>query len=218
MDTIELTADRRELTGKKVRRLRRQGLIPANLFGPKIESVPLQIEAASLHQALVQGGHNAIITVTINGEKNPVTSVVRGLQSDPITDELLHVDLFEIDVTQVITADIPVILIGESPAAKGQGAVISHSLNSIQVQGRPMDLPRAIEVDISGLAEIDQEIRLRDLTISDNISLLTDKDQLVVKAARARVVVEEVIQEGVEAIEGEVPEEEPAPGDEESPN
>ena len=203
MDTIELTVDKRELTGKKVRRLRRQGLIPANLFGPKIESVPLQIDAASLHRVLAQGGRNAVITVTINGEKKSVTSVVRGLQSDPTTDELLHVDLFEVDATQVITAEIPVTLIGESPATKGQGTVISHSLNSVQVEGRPIDLPRVIEVDISGLTEIDEEIRVRDLAIPGNTSLLTDRDQLVVKVARARVAVEEVVEEEVEEAEGE---------------
>ncbi|MFQ5874809.1 MAG: 50S ribosomal protein L25 [Dehalococcoidia bacterium] len=212
-DTIELSADRREILGKRVRFLRRQGLIPANVYGRARESVPLQIQAKDLQRALAKGGRTTVIGVSINGEKSLRTAVIRGLQRDPRTDELLHVDFLEVDVTQSITADIPIVLVGESPVSKSQSAMISQSLVSLQIEGLPTDLPRSIDVDISGLVEIDQEVRVRDLSVPTSISVLADPDQLVVKVARGRIVVEEEVaaeaeeeEAEVEGVEGEAPE------------
>lgn len=213
MATIELAADKREVLGKKVRFLRREGLIPANLYGKAKESVALQMQMKDFQQALAIGGRNAVMEVKVNGEKNARTAVVRGLQRDPRTDQLLHVDFYEVDVTQTITAEIPIKLTGESPAARGSDAMISQSLTTIEVAGLPTDLPRSIEVDLSILLEIDQEVRVKDLSVSPNISVLTGEDRLVVKVARGRIAVEEevVVEEEELEVEGEAAAEEGAP-------
>ena len=202
MDTIDLVADKREVLGKKVRFLRRQGLIPANLYGRAKESLALQMQIKDFQQALVIGGRNAVMEVKVNGEKTARTAVVRGLQLDPRTDQLLHVDLYEVDVTQSITAEIPIELVGESPAARGTDAMISQSLVFIAVEGLPTDLPRSIQVDVSALLEIDQEVRVRDLSVSSDISVLTDEDRLVLKVSRGRIAVEEEIVAEEEELEG----------------
>ena len=211
MDNIELSADPRQTLGKKVRFLRRQGLIPANLYGPAIESVPLQIEGKHILQALIKGGRNAVVAVNVNGEKSPRTTLIRGIQRDPRTDEILHIDLLQVDVTKTITALVPIILVGESPLTKGQMVVISQSLGSIEVEGLPTELPQALEVDISILTEIDQVIRVRDLPITPNITVLTDSGQLVVKAARGRIALE-LEEEAAEKAEAETEREAEAEG------
>ncbi|MEE9198858.1 MAG: 50S ribosomal protein L25 [Dehalococcoidia bacterium] len=190
METIKLSADVRQTLGKKVRFLRRQGLIPANLYGPTTESIPLQIDFRHLQQALLRGGRNAVLTVSVNGERGSRTAVLRGIQRDPRTDELLHVDLYQVDVTQAITAEIPIVIVGESSLVKVRAAVLTQSLGAIEVEGLPTELPRTVEVDVTDLMEIDQEIRVRDLGALGNVTVLTDPDQLVVKLSRSRVEVE----------------------------
>ena len=222
MATIELAADIRQERGKKTRFLRRRGLTPANLYGPKIESIALQIQTSHLQQALVQGGRNAMLTIKVAGEKDSRAAIIRALQVHPVTDELVHVDFLQVDVTRTISAEIPVVLVGESPLPKGQ-TLITQAITSVQVEGLPMDIPRSVEVDISILIKIDQSIWVRDLQLPPNIEVLTDPDQLVVKAALARVVEEEVeeVEEAEEGVEGEAVEgvegEAPAAGETQSP-
>ncbi len=211
MATIELTADIRQERGKKTRFLRRRGLTPANLYGPKIDSVPLQIQTSHLLQALVQGGRNAMLTIKVTGEKDSRAAVIRAIQVHPVTDELVHVDFLQVDVTTTISAEVPVFLVGESPLPKGQ-TLIAQAISSVQVEGLPKDIPRSVEVDISILIEIDQSIWVRDLRLPPNIEVLTDPDQLVVKAAMARVVEEvEEVEAAEEEVEGEAVEEGEAP-------
>ena len=221
MATIELTADIRQERGKKTRFLRRRGLTPANLYGPKIDSVPLQIQTSHLQQALAQGGRNAMLTIKVTGEKDFRAAVIRAIQVHPVTDELVHVDFLQVDVTRTISAEIPVFLVGESPLPKGQ-TLIAQAISSVQVEGLPMDIPRSVEVDISILIELDQSIWVRDLQLPPNIEVLTDPDQLVVRAAMARVVEEvEEVEEAEEGVEGEAVEgaegEAPAAGETKSP-
>ncbi|MFQ5934082.1 MAG: 50S ribosomal protein L25 [Dehalococcoidia bacterium] len=212
MDIIELSADKREILGKKVKALRRRGLIPANVYGRNKKSIALQVEDKQFYKALTEGGRNAVINVKINGEKKARTAISRGLQRDPSTEELLHVDFFEVDVARRITAEVPIVLVGESPVAKGATAMISQSLGALEVEGLPTELPRSIDVDISGLAEIDEEIRVSDLLVPSNVSVLSDPDQLVVKVARGRISAEEEelaaaeAEEEEMAVEGEAPE------------
>ncbi|MCH7997792.1 MAG: 50S ribosomal protein L25, partial [Chloroflexi bacterium] len=202
--------------------LRRRGLTPANLYGTKIDSIALQIQTSHLQQALVQGGRNALLSIKVAGEKDSRAAIIRALQVHPVTDELVHVDFLQVDVTRTISAEIPVVLVGESPLPKGQ-TLITQAISSVQVEGLPMDIPRSVEVDISILIEIDQSIWVRDLQLPPNIEVLTDPDQLVVKAALARVVEEEVeeVEEAEEGVEGEAVEgvegEAPAAGETQSP-
>lgn len=202
MDTIELTADVRESLRKKARLLRRKGLTPGNIYGRGLDSVSLQISTPDLWQTVRQGGRNAVINLKVTGEKKSRTAVIREIQQHPVTNELLHVDFLQVDVTRSISADVPVVLVGESPLPKGQ-TVISLALSTIQVQGLPMAIPRSIEADISVLEEIDQSIWVKDLPIPTGVEVLTDPDQIIVRASLARVV-EEIVateEEDAEALE-----------------
>ncbi len=187
MDTIELAVDIREAKGKKARFLRRDGLTPANIYGRNLDSVALQLPSAELHQALSQGGQNAVLDVKVKGEKKARTAVIRNIQRNPVTDDVIHVDFLQVDVTRAITSDVPLVFIGESPLPKAQ-TVISQILASIQVSGLPMQIPNSVEVDVSVLEEIDQSIFVRDLTLPDGLEVITDGDQMIVRATPGRVV------------------------------
>ena len=186
MDTIQLAVDVREAMGKKARFLRRDGLTPANIYGRNLNSVALQLPSADLIQALSQGGQNAVLDVKVKGEKKARTAVIRNIQRNPVTDVVIHVDFLQVDVTRAITSDVPIVFIGESPLPKTQ-TVISQILASIQVSGLPMQIPNSIEVDVSVLEEIDQSIFVRDLQLPDDIEVLTDGDQMIVRATPGRV-------------------------------
>lgn len=206
----ELKVKIRDTLGKKVRFLRRLGLTPANLYGPKIESIALEVESSLLERLIGRVGRNALITLRVDGDKKPRLVMIRDIQRHPLTGALLHVGFFQIEVTHKLRAQIPFIFIGEAPAAKRHRAMLIQNLTSLHVEGLPTDLPRSIEVDLSVLEEVGQAIHLRDIAVSPKLEVLTDPDTVVAYIEEARVPVEEVKVKAEAAPEVEEEEEEKA--------
>lgn len=208
MKLEELKVSTRDILGKKVRFLRRKGITPVNLYGPNIESLPLQVETSLLKRLIARVGRNVLLTLRVDGDKKPKTVMIRDIQRDPLTGELLHVGFFQVEMTHRVKAEVPLLFIGEAPAAKSRRGMLLHDLTTIHVEALPGELPRNIEVDISGLEELNQAIHVRDIPVSDSIDVLNDPDQVVVRVMETRVEVEEVVEEVVEELEVEVPPEE----------
>ncbi len=187
----ELKVKSRDTLGKKVRFLRRQGLTPVNLYGPKTESIPLQVETSLLERLIATVGRNALITLKVDRAKEPRLAMIRDIQRDPLTGALLHVGFFQIEVTHKVRAEIPLIFLGEAPAAKSPRAMVIQNLTSLQVEGLPTDLPRRIEVDLSLLEEMNQAIHVREIPMDDRLEVLTDPDEVVVHVIETRAPVEE---------------------------
>ena len=214
MEREELKTSRRDITGKKVRFLRREGLVPANLYGPGIESVPLQAETAVLKRLLSRVGRNALIALKVDGDKKPRMVMLRDIQRDPLTGNLLHIDLFQVEMTHKVRADVPLLFVGEAPAAKSSRVMLIESLTELHVEALPADLPPHIEVDLSVLEEIDQAIHVRDIAAGDGVEVLTDPDQVIARVMESKVeVIEEVVEE-VEEVEAEEVEGEEAAAEE----
>ena len=218
MDDLNLQASKRDILGKKTRFLRRQGTTPTHLLGHGIESLSLQCDTAKLQRIIARAGMTRLITLDVEGDKQPRNVFIREIQREPCTGELLHVDFYQVRRTEKIKVDVPIILVGEAPAMKEKGRTLTHSLTSLSIECLPDKLPPQIEVDLSPLEEVGQAIYVRDIALSPDITVFIDPDQMVAKVSEARVVVEEVVEEEVvaeeavaeEAEEAEEKPEEPA--------
>ncbi len=191
MKQEELKVITRDTLGKKVRFLRRKGLTPANLYGPNIESIPLQVETTLLKRLIARVGRNALVTLMVDGK--PRVVMIRDIQRNPLTDDLLHVGFFQVEMTHRVKTEVPLLFLGDAPAAKSSRVMLLQNLTALQVEALPGELPRNIEVDLSGLEEIGQTIHVRDIPVSDTLEVLNDPDQVVVRVMETRVEVEEVV-------------------------
>ncbi len=191
MANVKLTVEPRATLGKKVKALRRRGLVPANVYGHRVESVAVQAQAVDVQRLLRETGRNAIIDLTVGAEKAIRPVMIRSTQRDPVSHELLHVDFYQISLKERMRADVPVHLTGVSPAVKDFHGILLHELETIAVRALPTDIPAAIEVDVSGLAELDQSIHVRDLPQDPMYEVLTDGDVVIAKVAAPRLVAEE---------------------------
>lgn len=213
MDKITLKADKRELQGRKVRRLRNDGLVPANLYGKGIESVSIQINEKILKGVINEAGETHIIDLEVGGKGHPV--LVSNVQIHPLTGETLHVDFRQVNLKEKIEAAVPVELIGESPAEKAGNTVVIM-IDEIEVEALPADLPEKFEIDATTLTEVDQVIYVKDLKVdTTKVQVITDAEAIVIKVEAPQK--EEVIEAPVvETPEGETPAgEKPAEGAEE---
>lgn len=201
MANSELKAAPRTVLGKKVAQLRRSGQTPANIFGHKIESTAVQADTVELIHLLRQSSRNAIINMKVDGEASPRTVVVRDLKRNAVTGEVLHVDFYQISMTEKMRADVPVVLFGISDAVTTFGGVLLQMTEKIAVEALPSDIPVQFDVDVSKITELEGSLHVRDLDIDTNkVTLHTDPDVVLARVASPRVVVEEtpaVAAEGV---------------------
>jgi large subunit ribosomal protein L25 len=215
MDRIELTVTNREILGKKVKHLRRQGITPVHLFGHGIKSLALQCETGELERVLGQAGHTGLISLKVDHEKRSRSVVIREFDRDWRKGQLLHVDLYQVRMGEKIKLDVPIILVGEAPALQIKAHMLEHELETLTVECLPSKIPASIEVNISSLSERDQAIRVKDVIVDEDITVLNDPDLVVVKISYRHVekIEEEVVEvvEEEEAVEeGEVSEEGPS--------
>ncbi len=194
-DEIVLTAQLRELTGKQVKQLRRNGMIPAVLYGSRLpKALSLKIEEKALLTVVAKAGRNRLIRLGLDGEEHMV--LTRDVQRNPISGRLVHVDFQKVSMTEKITSQVPLVLVGASPAvARGEGLLI-HGIDVVEIRALPTDLPSSIEADVSGLTALNQAIAVADLKVSDKIEILTPRDEMVAKVVPVK---EEVITEEVPA-------------------
>jgi large subunit ribosomal protein L25 len=204
---IELSAARRTELGKSVAHLRRAGLIPGVVFGHGLESIPVSLNAHEFEQLRRTVHSNTIIDLRLDGaDKHRV--MVHGIQIDPRTRHLLHVDLFALRSGEEVTVDVPLVSVGVAFAADRLGGTLIHTVDHVRVRALPENLPERIEFSIEPLVDFEAAIHLRDLAIPADVSLLSDPDEVVAKVVPPHVVEEEVAAPAAE--EEAVPAEEEA--------
>jgi large subunit ribosomal protein L25 len=191
MRNLEIEVSRREIAGKKVRFLRRGGLIPANIYGHGIESVAVQIDARKLAHLLARAGGTDLISVKMGDSASPAKVLIRDVQRSPMTGEPLHVDFYQVRMTEKLKAEVPLVFVGEAPALKLKNVSLLHAMNTLQIEALPDDLPHNIEVNVSVLELPDQAIHVKDIVVGDKVTVLTDPEQMIVKVAELRKVEEE---------------------------
>jgi len=198
MDQIELFASPRQVLGKQVKALRRAGLVPANLYGRAVEPLALQVDAKLLSRVLSRAGMSRLITLSVEGRKEPQLALARDIQREPITGSLYHVDFFAVLMTERIRVEVNIVVVGESPAVQRGEGVLVQALNSIQIECLPGDLVDVIRVDVSNLDKIDSQLAVKDLRVSDRVKVLADPDEMVVRVTPVR---EEKVEEVVPTVE-----------------
>ncbi len=205
-----LTVQKRTLTGRKVKQLRRDGHIPANLFGKKIASQSVQVGLIPFQKVYEAAGETGIIDLQVEGESKIHPVLISQVQSNPVTNQPVHVDFRQVILTEKVKATIPVELIGEAPAVKEKGAVVIASVQELEVEALPADLPSVIEVDISVLTDVDQSILLKDVKMDRSIITLSAPEDttIVTSAAQATEPEPEPTAEDAEGEEAAAPESE----------
>ena len=207
MEAIGLEASPREVTGKKVKALRRAGFVPIHVYGKRTDPKVLQAETKALQKVIQRVGKNIPVSIVTNGRgrgKRDI-SFVREVQQHPVTGELLHVDFYQVDIAERMKAEVPVVLVGEAPAVRIGNGVLMQPFYTIEVEALPMEVPESFELDISGLDDFEKAIRVADVTVSEDVSILADPEDIVARVNPPRVEeergeVEEGIGAGVEVV------------------
>ena len=196
--SVEL--DSRSVTGKKVGRLRRQGIVPVHLYGGEKDPVSLQADGHTLSRLLPEVGTNVPVGVNVPGEDGETICFVREVQRHPVSEDLLHVDFMRVDAEQRLRADVPLLLLGDAPAVRDGGTLVQQ-MSSVPIEALPLEMPASIEVDVSGLDTFDTAVQVSDLTTSANVDILAEADDVI-----CRVLPPRKLEEGIDLIEAEVEE------------
>jgi large subunit ribosomal protein L25 len=204
MQELKIKATKREVLGKKSRFLRRQGITPAHLFGHSLESLAIQCDTSELQKVVSTAGTTRLISLKLEGDKENKVVFVREIQKDFLTRELVHVDFFQVRKDEKITMDIPIVLVGDAPALKGKGRVMTRGLNVLSIECLPEKIPPQIDIDVTVLKELEDSIHVRDLKLDKDIIVHIDPDQLVAKVSEVTLKAEEEVKPAA-AAEGEAP-------------
>ena len=190
---IKLALEPRNILGKKVKQLRKTGTIPVHLYGPGVESLPLQCDQSLLIRALSQAGGTTPISITVQGESEEQLTFAREIQWDPLRGNILHVDFLMVQANQRVSAQVPISFTGDSPGAREASGTVIQQLREVTVEALPLEIPNEVEVDLTQLTDPDGSIRAGDLNLGANVTLLTDSEEVV-----ARIEVTRAVEEGVE--------------------
>ncbi len=204
MATYELTAQPRTIVGKEVKKLRRQGIIPAVLYGPGIEGIhSISLASKEIERAYTQLGKSAILRLKVEGGATR-SVLIHQVQHDYHHRNLTHVDFFAPNMSVELTVSVQVVMTGEAPAVKLEDGILVQSATEIQVTALPDNVPAVIAVDITGLTEIHAQITAGDLELPAGVTLATSPDEVVVTVSQVQLVeVEEPVEETEDGAEGE---------------
>lgn len=197
---ITLKAEERSIFGKKTEKLRKDGLIPAELYGRGIKNVHLSVPAKDFAEAYKEAGEHSVLYVEIGGKRHSV--LIHSVEKSHIKPEILAVDFHEIRMDEKVKAHVPLEFEGEAPAVKEKEGILIKNMDEIEVEALPTDLPKSIVADLSNLTELDQSIYVKDLPKSGKFEFVVDGETAVVSVTAPK---EEEVEEVAPPAEGEAP-------------
>jgi large subunit ribosomal protein L25 len=198
MEKYILDAEKREVLGKKVKGLRRDGKLPAVIYGQEIEPVSITLETKQVHKVLKVVGANTLISIKVGKEE--FLTLVREIQREVIVRDLLHMDFQAVSLEETITTSLPVVMVGVAPVIEDFEALLIVSMDELQIEAKAKDLPDLISVDVSNMMEIGDNILVKDLVISGDVKILDDPDGIVI-VATSPVLMDEIVDEVEEGAE-----------------
>jgi large subunit ribosomal protein L25 len=203
MEEVVIKANHRQVVGKKVKVLRREGILPAVVYGHNVDSIPISLDMREASRTLDRLSPSALVVVDVDGEQH--YTLVRDKQRNPILGSILHVDFQAVSLDEMVRADLNIKIVGVAPAVETYLGIVVPSLEQVSIECLPKDLPDRIEADISGLIEIGDSLLVKDLLVPDGVEILSDPEEVVVVVI-AQAVEEEIEEEEVEIEEDLEPE------------
>lgn len=189
MEALELKAEVRAIKKSQVKQLRRQGVVPAVLYGKETTPVLLQFDHKELQKVLREAGTHQLISLQV-GQDAPTLSLAREIQRDALDHSYLHVDFYAVKMGEKLTAQVPLEFVGAAPAVANLGGILTQNLDEVEVECLPSDLVSSIQVNLSGLEHLNDAITVGDLQVPATITILTDADVLVAKIEAPRTAEE----------------------------
>jgi len=185
-ETLELKAEPREVVKGGAKHLRRQGLVPAVVYGREVKTEPVQINAKALQKVLSVAGTHQLISLQI-GNDAPRLTLARDVQRDVVRHNCLHVDFYAVKMDEKVSAQVPIVVIGTSPAVTEQGGILTQGLDELEIECLPTDLISSMEISVDGLTELNDTLTVADLTIPESVTILSDLESMVVKIEPPRL-------------------------------
>jgi large subunit ribosomal protein L25 len=189
MDKLSLRLEPRTITGKKVKNLRKTGTIPASICGKGIQSESFQLDERTFAGIYRRAGRNSLIELQL--PRGTSSAFVRQVQRHPVSQRVLHVDFRIVDLLVEMTADVPIVAVGENPLVERGEGVLQLGHATVHVKGLPADLPSTIEVDISRIQDFTTTLHVSDLDLGDKVTILTPGDEMLATLTASRMAVEE---------------------------
>lgn len=210
----QLSAEKRKIAGRKVKKLRKEGILPANIFGKKIKSLAVQVPLKDFLPVFEKAGETGVVELTVKSENKTRPVLIHNLQKDPVSDMPLHIDFYQVDLKEKITADVPIEIIGEAPAVTQKIGVLIQPLVEVEVEALPTDLPEKLTVSIAKLEKIDDSVTVKDLKPPTGVKILTFENQTlaIIEALAKEEVVAPPAAEAAPA-EGKAKEAKPTEGE-----
>lgn len=181
MKRPKLVVEKRTVLGKKVKKLRHEGILPANIYGKDIKSLAVQVPLIEFEKVYKETGETGLLDLEVNKELRPV--LIHNFQIDPVTRLPLHADFFQVNLKEKVKTMVPVVVVGEAKAVAEKAGILLQPLSEIEVEALPEDLPENIEVNVEILAAVDDQITIADLKLAKSVTVLTDPSQVIVKIA-----------------------------------
>lgn len=185
-NALKLETQPRNILGKKVKRLRSDGITPINLYGPGVPSLSLQVDSVHLYEVVRSAGRTSPVSVVVDGSPEGVLSLVRDVGIHPTTGQILHVDFLRVNDNSIIEVPINITLVGDSPATVGGQAVVTQVLRTLYVRSTPFNAPEGIVADVSNLMHIGAVLRVSDLILPDDVENSGHPEDVVARVQRQR--------------------------------
>ena len=209
MDNLNLSVNKREITGKKVSGLRNDGLTPIHMYGPEIESSPLQCDSKILDRVITDAGTNIPVTVNVDGGEQDNLCFIREVQYHPVTNKVLHVDFMKVQVGKSVRAQVPISVIGTSPAVRTMGGTLLQPLLTLTVEALPLEIPKMITLQAELLVDFETNFYVSDIEVDEGVNVINAASEMVASVVAPRV-------ERLESEDGEGDEAETEVGGEEA--
>jgi len=201
---LNLTAEIRKEAGKNTDKLRKEGKLPAVLYGYKAKNLPLQLDYREFEKVYEEAGESSLISLEVEGEKKPFQVLIYDFQKDPLSGQFTHVDLYQPSLKKKIETNVPLVFEGEPGAVKNLDGTLVKNISEVEVRSLPHNLPHELKVNVEKLETFEDHVKISDLVLPEGVEVLKDPEEiiaLVVPPTKVEEELEKPIEEKIEEVE-----------------